>query len=314
MDSIETSGEYDTDYTDEETSETETVTDSVTGIEQNIKDIIYYIVAEENSKVHIKNLNDEDIIYDKNTSINADWYKQLKDVEPSYEDYVLITYEKQFQETNEIPFGTELHLVGEVDTTFEVQAQSGDTKILQGQLGNILFDRGGLKGGAITGTDFDINNYYQDPDKTWGLCFYKIEADSANGQFILTRMNGETENFNIADMAAYKSALSAAGTIKTLSITQNGNVITATAETGLGTKLSKTYTLPSSSGSGGSSSGGSSSSGTYTSWESNSTSHRQVTRNKSDGSFVRATGWSGHSWTYIASQMKKCTVCGKIVG
>ena len=70
MDSIETSGEYDTDYTDEETSETETVTDSVTGIEQNIKDIIYYIVAEENSKVHIKNLNDEDIIYDKNIQIS----------------------------------------------------------------------------------------------------------------------------------------------------------------------------------------------------------------------------------------------------
>lgn len=204
-----------------------------------------YIVRTQGSTIHIKDNNNRDIEYDGTTSPNAEWYNKIKAVDAqNYTTY--IDENKAMAYVNiSLPAGTEIHAVTDFKTTFSARASDGSVFIRKGTVGNYVIDT--TDDGTISilsNSQLDLDNYFVVDDKQveLGQVFYDITANSNAGTFSLYRLNGATENFNVAAMQAYKDAVAAAGKV-TLTLEYKDSKVTATAKSGLGIQASQTMTV-----------------------------------------------------------------------
>ena len=183
----------------------------------------------------------EKIIYysnEENASIERDtnpetavWFEKLSNGNiDNYMQYVIATYETTYEPIGTSSENITLMLQGSKDITFSVKARDGEVTILKGDIGGFTVNDTGLDGGAnnskITNTTFDKSNKLiiegnSGQSYTFGHIFYDIESDSEAGTFTLKRINGQSANFNIAAMAAYRRAIAAASAI-TLELTVSG--------------------------------------------------------------------------------------------
>lgn len=213
-----------------------------------------YIVATSGSTLHIKDEDGNDIVYNMSTSPEASWYQAVvKAHEHDYMSYITEVKTMGYKEISN--FSGTIRPVTNSEITFSVKANTGETTILMGQIGNFTINRNSLSGGTITNTNIDKDNYFDvgETRHTFGQCFCELVGSTETGEFTFTRVDGSTVNFNIAAMDAYKRAVAAAGNI-TLTLTNNNGTVTAVATSGAGVTVTKTVTVQASSG-GGSSSG-----------------------------------------------------------
>lgn len=210
-----------------------------------------YIVKTEGSKVHIQDSNNQDIEYNGTTSPQAEWYIKIKAVDAqNYTTYIDENKVMAYVQTN-LPAGTEITAVTDFKTTFSARASDGSVFIRKGQVGNYIIDttNSGTTG-ILNNSQLNLDNYFVVDNKQieLGQIFYDITANSNAGTFSLYRLNGATENFNVAAMQAYKDAVAAAGSI-TLTLTYSNNVARAVATSGLGIVAIKELTIASNGGS-----------------------------------------------------------------
>ena len=201
-----------------------------------------YIVSTQGSTVHIKDSNNQDIEYDGTTSPNAYWYNAIKTVDASnYTTYIDENKAMAYVQTN-LPAGTSIKAVTDFKITFSARANDGSVFIRKGQVGNYVInttDSGTVS--ILSNSQLDLDNYFIVDDKQieLGQVFYDITSNSNAGTFSLYRLNGATENFNVAAMQAYKNAVAAAGKV-TLKLTYSNSRVVATASSGLGAKAEQT--------------------------------------------------------------------------
>lgn len=204
-----------------------------------------YIVKTQGSAIHIKNSNNQDIEYDGTTSPNAQWYEDITSVDAqNYTTYIDENKAMAYVQVH-LPAGTEIRAVTDFKITFSARANDGSVFIRKGQVGNYVInttDSGTIS--ILSNSQLDLDNYFVVDDKQveLGQIFYDITANSNAGTFSLYRLNGATENFNVAAMQAYKDAVAAAGKV-TLTLEYRDHQVTALAQSGLGVQASQTITV-----------------------------------------------------------------------
>ena len=204
-----------------------------------------YIVEAEGSTTHIQDIYGRDIEYDGTTSPDADWYEAIKTAKES--NYITYVDEKKAEAYVETPLsiGSEIKLVKNFEITFSARASDGSVFIRKGQVGNYVIDT--TNDGTISilnNSQLNLNNYFLIDGKQveLGKVFYDITANSNSGTFSLYRLNGTTENFNVAAMKAYQDAVAAAGKV-TLTLSYSNNQVVAVASSGLGIESRQTLTF-----------------------------------------------------------------------
>lgn len=208
----------------------------------NVVNTKMYIVSSQGSTAHIKDSNNQDIEYDGTTSPNAYWYNAIKAVDAqNYTTYIDENKAMAYVQTD-LPAGTSIKAVTDFKITFSARADDGSVFIRKGQVGNYVInttDSGTVS--ILSNSQLDLDNYFIVDDKQieLGQVFYDITANSNAGTFSLYRLNGATENFNVAAMQAYKNAVAAAGKV-TLKLTYSNSRVVATASSGLGAKAEQT--------------------------------------------------------------------------
>ena len=166
--------------------------------------------------------NNQPIEYDGNNYPTAAWYQQLKAAGYNVDTYVTSSYVPTTTLVKtDLAVNTILTL--SVDQPkFSVYAATGKVEIDNGNLGNFTLTAGELRNGIlrnttltnsiITNSSIQIgNNTYATND--YGYLFKDFTPNSGAGQFTLTRVNGGTVTFNIADTTYFRSAVSAASAI-----------------------------------------------------------------------------------------------------
>lgn len=231
--------------TETETSGTNTYAEATTTIVDN--DITLYFAKSSGSKTAVTDIRGVSIEYDLTNDPNsAQWYRAAKQADPSrYTNYINEVKGMDYVLTSISSSALTLTPSVQTDTTFSVKASTGEVKILAGTIANFTIRRTSLTGGTITNSIFNIDNYYMagSTKHSFGDCFCDIDANSSQGIFTLTRVDGRTANFNIAAMDAYKNAVAAAGSI-TLTLVDNQDMtVTATAISGTGTTVTRTLTV-----------------------------------------------------------------------
>ena len=226
--------------TGENSNFTSTSEGTVSDIETKI-----YIVKTEGSTTHIQDIYGRDIEYDGTTSPNATWYEAIKAVEGS--NYITYIDEKRAEAYVKMPLaiGSQIKLVKNFEITFSARASDGSVFIRKGQVGNYVIDT--TNDGTISilnNSQLNLNNYFLIDGKQveLGKIFYDITANSNSGTFSLYRLNGTTENFNVAAMKAYQDAVAAAGKV-TLKLKSSNNQVVAVATSGLGVTIQQTLTF-----------------------------------------------------------------------
>ena len=209
----------------------------------NVINTKMYIVSSQGSTAHIKDSNNQDIEYDGTTSPNAYWYNAIKAVDAqNYTTYIDENKAMAYVQKTDLPAGTSIKAVTDFKITFSARADDGSVFIRKGQVGNYVInttDSGTVS--ILSNSQLDLDNYFIVDDKQveLGQVFYDITANSNAGTFSLYRLNGATENFNVAAMQAYKNAVAAAGKV-TLKLTYSNSRVVATASSGLGAKAEQT--------------------------------------------------------------------------
>lgn len=231
--------------TETETSGTNTYAEATATIVDN--DITLYFSKSSGSKTAVTDIHGVAIEYDLTNDPNsAQWYRAAKQADPShYTNYINEIKGMDYVLTSISSSALTLTPSVQTDTTFSVKASTGEVKILAGTIANFTIRRTSLTGGTITNSIFNIDNYYMagSTKHSFGDCFCDIDANSSQGIFTLTRVDGRTANFNIAAMDAYKNAVAAAGSI-TLTLVDNQDMtVTATAISGTGTTVTRTLTV-----------------------------------------------------------------------
>lgn len=224
--------------------------DSPLSVEENVvvETVIthMYIVKSSGSKTHVKDSSGREIEYDGSTSPSTSWYARVKAADSNYTSYITETranvyVEKILSTTNSVVITSSLA----TNPTFSVTAKDGSVYIRKGQVGNYVIDTTSEgTTGVLSNSQLNLNNYFtiNGTQVSLGQVFYNITANSEEGTFSLFRLNGATENFNVAAMQAYKNAVAAAGTIS-LVLSYENNVVTATATSGLGLTATQSMTI-----------------------------------------------------------------------
>ena len=231
--------------TETETSGTNTYAEATATIVDN--DITLYFSKSSGSRTAVTDIRGVAIEYDLTNDPNsAQWYRAAVQADPShYTNYINEIKGMDYVLTSISSSALTLTPSVQTDTTFSVKASTGEVKILAGTIANFTIRRTSLTGGTITNSIFNIDNYYMagSTKHSFGDCFCDIDANSSQGIFTLTRVDGRTANFNIAAMDAYKNAVAAAGSI-TLTLVDNQDMtVTATAISGTGTTVTRTLTV-----------------------------------------------------------------------
>ena len=176
-------------------------------------------VATSNNGTAIK-YNGNKIEYNGDNSSNAVWYAQL--VAAGYSNYANVNRVQTTELVKaSLSNGTVLKLAT-YTPTFKVMASTGEVTISKGTLGSFTLTstellNGTLKNTTLTNSTITSCNI-KIGDKTYatndyGYLFKEFTPNSGAGQFTLTRVNGSTVTFNIADTTYFRSAVSAARVI-----------------------------------------------------------------------------------------------------
>lgn len=194
----------------------------------------------------------EKIIYDGSDSLTSSWYTTLSRTGRVLTDYVIYTYVSELTKVN-LETGTLLQM-DTYNPTFSVFARTGEVIMNVGQLG--LFS---LENNYITGNNMaqlrqtELNSCYLENstidgyDTNYGSLVTNIWGNSTTGTINFSRVNGDTINFNVADMYYYQHNISAAQVIETLTGTTTDattesyvTIVAQTAKSNIGTQYTRT--------------------------------------------------------------------------
>ncbi len=214
------------------TTESDDALNLSTNITTTVDTKIYVMLDSELTEYATDTHGDKIEYISGDNALDAAWLTKLSAVNPThYTDYVVYTDERYFKE-NTVAAETTLVLrpKGTAEATFFAYANTGDVKILQGQMGNFTISNNALSNGRLKSTVFDADNkfYVGNVEHKFGELIYGLATDAATGEIRLQQVNGKSVNFNIAAMQAYKDAVAAAAKL-TLTLNVAGKQYTFTA-------------------------------------------------------------------------------------